>query len=76
MGADIYVEGRSAIVKGPVKLTGTSVDAKDLRAGAAMVIAGLAACGETVVDNVSYIERGYEKFSDKLASIGADIKKI
>lgn len=76
MGADIFVQGRTAIIKGPVKLSGTSVEAKDLRAGAAMVIAGLAATGETIVDNANYIERGYERFAEKLISLGADIRKL
>ncbi|HBQ63644.1 MAG TPA: UDP-N-acetylglucosamine 1-carboxyvinyltransferase [Clostridiales bacterium] len=76
MGADMHVEGRIAIIRGPVHFTGTSVDARDLRAGAAMVIAGLVASGETTVENVRYIDRGYEKFSEKLAALGANIRRI
>jgi len=75
MGAHITVDGRVAIVDGNGKLTGAPVKACDLRAGAAMVIAGLAAEGTTVVEDVSHIERGYEQLVGKLQAIGADITR-
>ena len=69
MGANIKVEGNSAIIDGVKKLTGARVSAPDLRAGAALVIAGLAADGITVVDDIVYIQRGYENFEEKLRSL-------
>lgn len=75
MGARIKVEGRMAVVEGVPRLTGAPVKALDLRAGAAVVIAGLAAEGTTIVENIKYIDRGYEKFAEKLQSLGADIKR-
>ena len=74
MGANIKIEGRSAVVEGMSHLTGCPVKATDLRAGAAMVIAGLCAGGETRVEDIHYIERGYENFVGKLRSLGADIR--
>ena len=76
MGAVVKVEGNSAIITGVEKLTGARVSAPDLRAGAALVIAGLAAEGITVVDDIVYIQRGYENFDEKLRSLGAEIQKI
>lgn len=77
MGADIHIEGQSAIIKGVKKLSGCPVRASDLRAGAALVLAGLAAEGETVVDDVErFIERGYENLIGKLNSLGGDLKEI
>lgn len=76
MGADIKVEGNTAIVNGVEKLTGAQVSAPDLRAGAALVIAGLAAEGITIVDDIVYIQRGYERFEDKLRALGAEIEKV
>lgn len=76
MGAKIKVEGRMAVIEGPVRLTGAPVRAMDLRAGAAMVIAGLMAHGETVISNLNYIDRGYEKLDEKLKALGADIDRI
>lgn len=76
MGADIKVEGNTAIVNGVSRLTGAEVSAPDLRAGAALVIAGLAAEGYSVVDDIVYIERGYEDFDVKLRSLGAQIQKV
>lgn len=76
MGANIKVEGNSAIIDGVRKLTGARVSAPDLRAGAALVIAGLAADGVTVVDDIVYIQRGYENFEEKLRSLGAEIEKV
>jgi UDP-N-acetylglucosamine 1-carboxyvinyltransferase len=76
MGAEIKVEGNIAIITGVEKYTGARVNAPDLRAGAALVIAGLAAEGITVVDDIYYIERGYENFEGKLADLGATIEKV
>lgn len=76
MGANIKVEGNSAIIDGVDTLTGARVSAPDLRAGAALVIAGLAAEGVTVVDDIVYILRGYEDFDIKLRSLGAEIEKV
>ncbi len=77
MGAQIKVEsGSVAVVRGVEKLTGASVKAPDLRAGAALVLAGLAAEGTTTVEEIHYIDRGYEIFVEKLAGLGADIKRV
>jgi UDP-N-acetylglucosamine 1-carboxyvinyltransferase len=76
MGARIRANGGMAIIEGPVSLTGAQVNAIDLRAGAAVVLAGLAAEGRTEVTNVRYIDRGYEDFVGKLQSIGADIRRV
>jgi UDP-N-acetylglucosamine 1-carboxyvinyltransferase len=76
MGADIRVEGNVAIITGVEKLTGASICSPDLRAGAALVIAGLVADGYSVVEQVEYIERGYEEFEVKLRSLGAIIEKV
>ena len=74
MGAEIQVDGRVAVIEGGKRLTGAPVHACDLRAGAAMVIAGMCATGTTVVEDVHYIERGYENFVGKLKALGADIE--
>ena len=74
MGAQIQVDGRVAVVEGVTQLTGAPVQACDLRAGAALVIAGLAAQGETELTQVQYIERGYEDLVGKLRQLGADIR--
>lgn len=76
MGAQVKVESNIAIITGVEKFTGARVSAPDLRAGAALVIAGLAAEGITIVDDIYYIERGYEHFEEKLASLGAMIEKV
>ena len=76
MGASVKVEGNTAIITGVEKLTGARVSAPDLRAGAALVIAGLAAEGITIVDDIVYIQRGYEGFEEKLRSLGAEIEKV
>ena len=76
MGASIKVKGNSAIIDGVEKLTGARVSAPDLRAGAALVIAGLAAEGITIVDDIVYIQRGYENFEGKLRLLGAEIEKV
>jgi UDP-N-acetylglucosamine 1-carboxyvinyltransferase len=73
MGADIKVEGRVAIIKGKNRLEGASVEATDLRAGAALILAGLFAEGETQIYRVDHIDRGYDKIHTKFNSIGADI---
>jgi UDP-N-acetylglucosamine 1-carboxyvinyltransferase len=75
MSADIMVESNTAIVRGVKSLTGARMSAPDLRAGAALVIAGLAADGCSVLDDIEYIERGYEHFVEKLKSLGAQIEK-
>ena len=76
MGAEIQVDGRVAVIEGGKRLTGAPVHACDLRAGAAMVIAGMCATGTTVVEDVRYIERGYENFVGKLKALGADIECV
>ncbi|MDF2590096.1 MAG: UDP-N-acetylglucosamine 1-carboxyvinyltransferase [Anaerocolumna sp.] len=76
MGANIKVEGNSAIIVGVTGLTGAIVSAPDLRAGAALVIAGLVAEGFTIVEQVEYIERGYEHFEEKMQGLGATMAKI
>ena len=76
MGASIKVEGNIAIIEGVEGLTGASISAPDLRAGAALVVAGLVADGYTTIDSIRYIERGYENFEEKMASLGASIEKI
>ena len=76
MGADITVNGNTAVISEVDVLHGTEVEAVDLRAGVAMVIAGLIADGETTITNINYIERGYDNLVGKLQSIGADIRKI
>ncbi len=76
MGASIKVEGNTAIIDGIATLTGARINAPDLRAGAALVIAGLAAEGITVVEDIVYIERGYEDFDKKLRLLGAEIEKV
>jgi UDP-N-acetylglucosamine 1-carboxyvinyltransferase len=75
MGADIRVEGHHAVVRGVPRLSGAPVRASDIRAGAALVLAGLAAEGETVVSEGYHIDRGYEAFDRKLAALGADVER-
>jgi len=76
LGCNATVEGRVAVIEGGTALSGAEVSATDLRAGAALVIAGLAAKGETTISNVKYIDRGYEDIENKLCSLGADIKRV
>ena len=76
MGAEIQVDGRVAVIEGGKRLTGAPVMACDLRAGAAMVIAGMCASGRTEVEDIHYIERGYENFVGKLRMLGADIQIV
>ena len=76
MGAKIQVDGKVAVIEGVPALTGAPVHACDLRAGAAMVIAGLAAQGTTEIDGVYHIERGYETLVEKLSGVGAKIQVL
>ena len=76
MGANISVDGKMAVIEGVPKLTGARVRATDLRAGAALVIAGLCAEGVTEIENIEFIERGYECIVEKLRGVGADIQKV
>ena len=76
MGADIHVRGREAVVRGPAKLTGAPVMATDLRASVSLVIAGLAAEGETEINRVYHLDRGFERLEDKLSRCGADIRRV
>ena len=76
MGADIQVDGKVAVIVGVPRLDGTTVRATDLRAGAAMIIAGLVAEGVTTVEDTIYVERGYEDVVEKFSALGADIKRV
>jgi len=76
MGGNITTEGRGAVVEGPCRLTGCPVRATDLRAGAAMICAGLVAEGVTEIGDIYHIERGYEDIVDKLKKLGADIERV
>lgn len=76
MGANIKIDGRVAIIKGVLKLTGATVTANDLRGGAALILAGLAAEGTTIIENAKHIERGYDHIEDDLKFAGAAIKKM
>jgi UDP-N-acetylglucosamine 1-carboxyvinyltransferase len=76
MGADVRIEGRTAVVRGPTPLSGAQVMATDLRASACLVLAGLAASGETLVDRVYHLDRGYHRIDEKLRGLGADIERL
>jgi UDP-N-acetylglucosamine 1-carboxyvinyltransferase len=76
MGARIRLNGRQAVIEGDSGLKGARVQASDLRASASLVLAGLAARGETIIDRVYHIDRGYEKIEEKLRSVGADIERV
>ena len=76
MGANIHVHGASAIIRGVEGLTGARVMATDLRASVSLVLAGLAAQGETVINRVYHLDRGYERLEEKLAACGAEITRI
>ena len=76
MGANIKIDGRTAVIEGVGRLNGAKVNSTDLRAGGALVVAGLCANGETEIDNYFHIERGYENFVEKLTKLGADILTI
>ena len=76
MGADIDINGNTAIIKGVRDLTGAPVMATDLRASASLILAGLVAKGQTIVDRIYHIDRGYECIEEKLTKIGANIKRL
>jgi UDP-N-acetylglucosamine 1-carboxyvinyltransferase len=76
LGADIEVEGSTAVVRGVSRLTGANVMATDLRASACLVIAGLVADGETTIDRIYHLDRGYERIEDKLSALGARIRRV
>ena len=76
LGADIRVEGHTAIVRGVEKLSGAPVMATDLRASASLILAGLVADGETVIDRIYHLDRGYENIEEKLSGLGARIRRV
>jgi UDP-N-acetylglucosamine 1-carboxyvinyltransferase len=76
MGADIRIDLNSAFIRGVPRLYGATVEATDLRAGAALVIAGLAAHGTTVVEQVHHIDRGYDRIEQMFARLGANIRRL
>ncbi|MFN9281839.1 MAG: UDP-N-acetylglucosamine 1-carboxyvinyltransferase, partial [Betaproteobacteria bacterium] len=75
LGANIQIDGHTAVVQGVPRLSGATVMATDLRASASLVIAGLVAEGETVVDRIYHLDRGYDRMEDKLRGVGADIER-
>jgi UDP-N-acetylglucosamine 1-carboxyvinyltransferase len=76
MGAEISIDGRRAVVRGGQPLTGAAVLASDLRASASLILAALVAAGETTIDRVYHLDRGYYRIEEKLAALGADIQRI
>ena len=76
MGADIQLEGNTAVIRGVDRLTGAPVMATDLRASASLVLAGLVAEGDTVVEQIYHIDRGYESIEEKLTKLGARIRRV
>jgi UDP-N-acetylglucosamine 1-carboxyvinyltransferase len=76
LGADISIQGNTAVVRGVERLQGASVMATDLRASAGLVIAGLAAEGETIVDRIYHLDRGYEGLETKLGALGARVERL
>ena len=76
LGADIQIEGSNAIVRGVSHLEGATVMATDLRASASLVIAGLVAQGETLIDRIYHLDRGYERIEEKLAKLGALVRRV
>ena len=76
MGADIRIDGHHALISGVPRLSGAPVNSTDLRAGAALVLAGLVADGQTVVDSIYHIDRGYESYEEKLRGLGADVRRV
>src|ERR1700752_5372590 len=76
LGADIGVEGSTAVIHGVAALTGANVMATDLRASACLVIAGLMAEGETTIDRIYHLDRGYERIEEKLSQLGAQIRRV
>ncbi|UCF23938.1 MAG: UDP-N-acetylglucosamine 1-carboxyvinyltransferase, partial [Ralstonia sp.] len=76
LGANIVIDGKTAMVTGVEQLSGATVMATDLRASASLVIAGLVAQGETLVDRIYHLDRGYDRIEDKLSAVGAKIRRI
>jgi UDP-N-acetylglucosamine 1-carboxyvinyltransferase len=76
MGAKIQIDGKVAVIEGIERLSGANVMATDLRASASLVIAGLVADGETIVDRIYHLDRGYDRMEEKLRGIGADIERV
>jgi len=76
LGANIQIEGNNAIVRGVERLEGATVMATDLRASVSLVIAGLVAEGETLIDRIYHLDRGYERIEEKLAKLGASVKRV
>ena len=76
MGADIQVDGKMAVITGVENLNASPVKAVDLRAGAAMIIAGIMADGKTEIEDIDHIDRGYENVVEKFTALGADIKRV
>jgi UDP-N-acetylglucosamine 1-carboxyvinyltransferase len=76
MGADIDIDGHTAVVRGIARLSGATVMATDLRASASLVIAGLAADGDTLVDRIYHLDRGYDRMEVKLRALGANIQRV
>jgi UDP-N-acetylglucosamine 1-carboxyvinyltransferase len=76
MGADVRQEGKSAIINGVESLQGTNLKASDLRAGGSLIVAALCAKGQSAIENVYHIDRGYEKLIEKFSKLGADIKRV
>jgi UDP-N-acetylglucosamine 1-carboxyvinyltransferase len=76
LGAHIQIDGKVSVIDGVVQLSGATVMATDLRASASLVIAGLVAEGETTVERIYHLDRGYDRMEDKLRSIGADIERV
>jgi UDP-N-acetylglucosamine 1-carboxyvinyltransferase len=76
LGARIEVDGHTAMIQGVPRLSGAQVMATDLRASASLVIAGLVAAGQTVVDRIYHLDRGYDRMEEKLRAIGADIERV
>jgi len=76
MGANITIDGHHAVVRGPAQLSGTTVQASDLRASAGLVLAALVASGQTAIERVYHIDRGYERIVGKLCGLGAEISRV
>ena len=76
MGADIVIDGHHAIIRGPAPLSGARLDALDVRAGAAGVLAGLVADGETIVTDIHHVDRGYHDFDRTLRRLGGDVERV
>ena len=76
LGADIRIDGNTAVVKGVEKLEGATVMATDLRASASLIIAGLVAEGETTIERIYHLDRGYERLEEKLSALGARVRRL